>query len=248
MNPHLTGALVDGAIPVAAGLYLTLLGYRVVGKKPGESEKYDRWHARFGRFFKVGGPLLILITVVRLAAELFGHIGGTPTAAAKEDVARKLANIQPGEEREIGDGVFMTLHRVQASDPTGDGWQRARSTEGGFTVEVPLLFNDFRTRAMTTDGVEMRAHSIGGKSPGLLAWSATCSVRRDGKLSPDGRKPAPENVQVLGSPAKAHQRTVDFDDMSCVLIVEAQGTDPLPAEADRLRFLRSLKRIGKPVW
>jgi hypothetical protein len=36
--------------------------------------------------------------------------------------------------------------------------------------------------------------------------------------------------------------------MSCVLIVEAQGTDPLPTEADRLRFLRSLKRTGKPAW
>jgi hypothetical protein len=60
--------------------------------------------------------------------------------------------------------------------------------------------------------------------------------------------PSPEKIQVLGSPPKAHQRTVDFTDMSCVLIVEAQGTDPLPTEADRLRFLRSLKRTGKPAW
>ncbi|WP_437586123.1 hypothetical protein [Sorangium sp. So ce1000] len=43
-------------------------------------------------------------------------------------------------------------------------------------------------------------------------------------------------------------RAADFEDMTCFLIVEAQGSDPLPPEADRLRFLQSLKRTGKPVW
>jgi hypothetical protein len=204
MNPQTIGALVDAAIPIAAGLYCTLLGYRVVGKKAGESEKYDRWHARSGKMFKVGGPALMLLGVVRLAAALLGSGAAMPAAAAQSDVAQKLAGIQPGDEREIGDGVFLKLHRVQARDPIAGGWQRATSTEGGFSVEVPLPFNDFRTRATTTDGVELRAHSIGGKTAGLLAWSATCNVRRDGKLSPDGRMPSPEKIQVLGSPPKAH--------------------------------------------
>jgi len=70
MNPQLIGTLVDGAIPIAAGVYGTLLGFRVVGRKLGESEKYDRWHARFGKMFKVGGPALILLSVVRLVATL----------------------------------------------------------------------------------------------------------------------------------------------------------------------------------
>lgn len=159
-----------------------------------------------------------------------------------------MADIGPGEEREIGVGVFMTMHRLQAIQPLGDGWHRAQSTEGAFSVELPLPFNDFRVRAQTTDNVEMRTHTTGGRTPGLLAWSASCLVRRDGKLGPEARAPGPGKLEVKGTPPVAHSRSVDFDDMTCILMVEAQGSDPLPPEADRLRFLHSLERTGSPVW
>lgn len=169
-------------------------------------------------------------------------------APSKAEVAERLAGIGAGEEREIGAGVFMTMHRVQATEPLGDGWHLARSTEGAFSVEMPLPFNDFRTRARATDDVELRTHTVGGKTPGRLAFSASCMARRDGKLGPEARAPGSDRSEVKGTPPAAHQRTVDFEDMTCFLIVEAQGPDPLPPEADRLRFLRSLKRTGKPVW
>ena len=53
---------------------------------------------------------------------------------------------------------------------------------------------------------------------------------------------------MKGDPPTAQMRNVEFDDLSCVLVVEAQGQDPLPPEADRLRFLNSFKRTGKPSW
>ncbi len=143
-------------------------------------------------------------------------------------------------------GTFMKMHRIQATDPLGDGWQRATSSEGAFSVELPLPFNDFRIRSETTDHVEMRSHSIGAKSPGLLAWSATCIVRRDGKLNADGRAPASGRTEAKGD--KAFLRNVSLDAMSCVLVVEAQGTDPLPSANDRERFFQSLKQTGKPTW
>ena len=146
----------------------------------------------------------------------------------------------------MGGGTFMKMHRIQATDPIGDGWHRATSTEGAFSVELPLAFNDFRIRAETADHVELRSHSIGAKTPGLLAWSATCMVRRDGKLGPDGRAPGVDKTEMKGT--TAFQRTVDLDGMSCILIVEAQGSDPLPSATDRDRFLRSLARTGNPVW
>lgn len=248
MTSQLVGTLVDCAIPIFAGIYCTLLGYRVVGKKPGASDKYDVWYARYGKWLKVAGPVLIVITLVRLLSALAGVSPGSRASAAKPELAQKLANIQPGEEREIGAGLFLKMFRIQVNDPVAGGWQRAKSTEGGFTVEVPLPFNDFRMRTTATDGVEQRSHSIGGKTAGLLAFSVTCITRRDGKLGPDGRKPAAEQTQLLGTPPKAEQRTVEFDDMICVLIVEAQGTDALPPAEDRLRFLRSFKRTGKPTW
>ena len=74
MNAQLMGMLIDCAIPILAGAYCTLLGFRWVGKKPGESEKYDAWYARFGRWFKFIGPLLVVITLVRLLLSLPGVI------------------------------------------------------------------------------------------------------------------------------------------------------------------------------
>jgi hypothetical protein len=168
--------------------------------------------------------------------------------SSREEIAHHLAGIAPGEERVIGNGVSMKMHRLGATEPLGDGWNLARSTEGGFSVEMPLPFNDFRMKAVTTDLVEMRSHSLGAKTPGLLAWSATCMARKDGQLSPDHRAPAPSRIEMKGDPPTAQMRNVEFDDLSCVLVVEAQGQDPLPPEADRLRFLNSFKRTGKPSW
>jgi len=148
--------------------------------------------------------------------------------------------------RQFAPGVFLKMHRLQATDPIGDGWQHAASTEGGFSVELPLAFNDLRIRSETADHVELRAHVIGAKTAGLLAWAATCMMRRDGRLSPEGRTPSPDRVEAKGT--TAFQRTVEYHDASCVLIVEAQGTDPLPPAGDRDRFFHSFKRVGKPVW
>jgi hypothetical protein len=41
MIADLIGYLVDTGIPLVGGLYSTMPGYRWVGKKPGESERYD---------------------------------------------------------------------------------------------------------------------------------------------------------------------------------------------------------------
>ncbi len=160
-----------------------------------------------------------------------------------------MANLRPGEEREIDDGVFLKLLRLQATDPLGGGWQRAVSSEGGFSVEVPLPFNEIRTRAIAkTDGVEIRSHTVGGKTPGLLAYSATCVARRDGKLGEDGHAPGPEKTESKGTPVAAWVRSIELDDRTCVLVVEQQGSDPLPSEADRRRFLGSFEKTGKLVW
>ncbi len=174
--------------------------------------------------------------------------GCTRDGSSREAMEKKLSGIQTGEERQIAPDTFMKMHRVQATQPLGDGWQLAASTEGGFSVELPLPFNDFRIRSEAADHVELRMHTVGAKTPGKLAWTATCVVRADGKRGLDGGAPASDEPHALGSPEKAWERALDFDDASCRLIVEAQGSDPLPPEADRARFFRSFKRSGKPRW
>jgi hypothetical protein len=60
MRSEMVGHLIDGAIPFFGGIYATLLGFRVLGKKSGVNPKYDQWHKRLGGLLKVLGPSLVL--------------------------------------------------------------------------------------------------------------------------------------------------------------------------------------------
>lgn len=72
MTSEVLASLVDAAIPFFAGIYATLFGYRILGKKPGQSLQHDEWHQKYGRMFKTLGPFLILFGVFRVTMELLG--------------------------------------------------------------------------------------------------------------------------------------------------------------------------------
>src|SRR5262249_4895069 len=149
-------------------------------------------------------------------------------AQRKADLERALVGAKPGEEREIRKDTYITMFRQGATAPAPGGWQLAQSTKGGFSVELPLPFNDFRLRAKADDGVELRTDSVGAKSPGQLSWMATCVTRADGKIDPKAKVPTADKTESLGTPVRAWQRTIPLDGKVCVLVVEAQGRDPLP--------------------
>ena len=60
MTPQQIGALVDGGIPFALGVFTYLQGYRVIGKPAGADPKWDDWHSRYGKLMRIAGPFLIL--------------------------------------------------------------------------------------------------------------------------------------------------------------------------------------------
>ncbi len=70
MRPEAMATIIESAIPLLGGIYATLLGFRVVGKKPLESLEYDRWHERFGPMLRVLGPLVVLFGVFQLVLGL----------------------------------------------------------------------------------------------------------------------------------------------------------------------------------
>lgn len=65
MNAKTVAALVELAIPLLGGLYATLMGFQIVGRKPSTDLKYLAWQQRWGRHLKWLGPLVMIFGVLQ---------------------------------------------------------------------------------------------------------------------------------------------------------------------------------------
>jgi hypothetical protein len=63
----------------------------------------------------------------------------------------------------------LEMHRVGVNVDDGSGWYPAVSTEGSFSILLPIPFNDFTTRDPSTDEV---THVVGGKSTEGIKFTA----------------------------------------------------------------------------
>ncbi len=63
VNIDLILYLASQAISFGAGLAALLIGCRVIGKKPGQSAKFDEWQIKYGNLFKIGGGILMVTTL-----------------------------------------------------------------------------------------------------------------------------------------------------------------------------------------
>lgn len=72
MSADAIGGLVNFGIMVAAGVYATLLGYRKIGQPPGQNQKVDDYHAKWGSVYRTVGPVLIVGGVVLGLVRAFG--------------------------------------------------------------------------------------------------------------------------------------------------------------------------------
>jgi hypothetical protein len=77
----------------------------------------------------------------------------------------------------------MTMHRVQAGEPDASGWMVAASTEGGFSVRMPIKFNDFTLVESDPKAPTLRTFTVGAKSQEGIKLSATRIVYRKGAES-----------------------------------------------------------------
>jgi len=80
---------------------------------------------------------------------------------------------------------MVEMHRTQATADDPSGWNLAASTLGGFSVLIPLPFNDFTVKARDpkTDGTVV--HAVGAKSSEGIKFSATKMFDPEGKAPPD---------------------------------------------------------------
>ncbi|SRR6266511_2300358 len=67
----------------------------------------------------------------------------------------------------------MTMHRIQAGELDATGWTTAQSTEGRFTVRLPLRFNDFTVAETDPNSVAAKTFAVGAKSAEGIKFSAT---------------------------------------------------------------------------
>jgi hypothetical protein len=77
----------------------------------------------------------------------------------------------------------MKMHRIQAGEPDASGWMIAASTEGGFSVRLPLRFNDFTIVEPDLKGQTLRTFTVGAKSQEGIKFSATRIAYRKGAES-----------------------------------------------------------------
>lgn len=157
----------------------------------------------------------------------------------------------------------MTMHRIQAGEPDASGWMLAASTEGGFSVKLPLKFNDFTVAEPDPASPTSRVFTVGTKSQEGIKFSASRIAYRKGAQSAkqffsrfeQGRdfKPRPERTTplrvgdrqavdlVLGSASSvSYQRAVLLDSDLLLMIVESPREHEALVRQFAPRFFDSL--------
>ena len=64
MNSVDMAILIKAGVGVLLGVYMTLQGCRIVGPKPGQKPEYDAWFKKRGWLLYVGGPVIIVGTII----------------------------------------------------------------------------------------------------------------------------------------------------------------------------------------
>jgi hypothetical protein len=108
------------------------------------------------------------------------------TASKKEN--KKQFREQPAAsfDTPAGDGrLAMTMHRLRAGDPDDDGWCLAESTEGGFSVKLPSVFNDFTMSNKTANGGIVKFHAIGTVTQAGTKYAASAITSTDPMVKAD---------------------------------------------------------------
>ena len=133
----------------------------------------------------------------------------------------------------------IQMHRVQVSEKDSNGWYPARSTNGRFSVLLPLPFNDFSVPGDGSSAV-LRSEVVGGKSIEGIKFSATriyyvgdavaekyFSKFRSGQVFPESQIRAIRfknydavDIEVSNYSSGSRQRAVLLNGSMILLIVE----------------------------
>jgi hypothetical protein len=192
----------------------------------------------------------MLAVIVRLFAALF--------SSAVVVSACATANAQQPK---------LEMHRVGVSADDGTGWHSAVSTKGGFSIRLPIPFNDFSTHDARTGEV---SHAVGGKSSEGIKFMAveipvTAKTPDDLGAIPKSFSSNPANkvadvsrqtkegaeilsFSVTGPSSTAHFRYVKVKGMLYTLSIEFPNAHREAVAAMKDKFFGSFKLKVKSSW
>lgn len=96
-------------------------------------------------------------------------VPSTGASAVEEDVPESTS------------GMKVTAHRRRAGEPGEDGWYLAESTEGGFSVKLPNIFNDMTLRTKSEAGAPLTMYAVATRINDQIQYTATRGSRKDNK-------------------------------------------------------------------
>lgn len=174
MPPNVIAALIKGFIPFLCGLYGTLLAYRVLGKKPGQDPRWDKWHQRFGGYMKILGPLVMAFGVF-----MFLNYLGTPPYPPPDWRRYTLADGKCSAE-------FPTVPQAEANPPLGQPPSGLEENRDGGALFY--FVRDTELPAAAPDGKEEQAldQARDNMADGARRSGRPLDVVRERTLSLDG--------------------------------------------------------------
>lgn len=134
---------IDIFIPLAIGTLLVLFP-KLFTRATGEA------YERASRKLRTIGSVLFGVAALYALAKLGEGLTQRDGASAKSQ---------------------MSMHRVQAETPGDDGWFLAKSTEGSFSIQLPIPFNDFTVSATDSNSSPVKVYGVGSKSSEGLKFS-----------------------------------------------------------------------------
>jgi hypothetical protein len=72
MTTQLIADIIDHAISIVGGAMALLIGYRLIGPKPGINPKFDAFHGKWGKHLKWLGPVVILFAFLQMGLAIYG--------------------------------------------------------------------------------------------------------------------------------------------------------------------------------
>jgi hypothetical protein len=181
MRTEYVGVLLEGVIPILGGTYGALLGFRVVGPKPGAKPKHDEWYRRWGGFMRVCGPLLVVFGLLLWVKGFVFHSDVAPTPATawtRHKSSDGAVSVEfPGPPKTLTkEAEGLVFHNVTLSEKERDrhfilSWSEAAQVDGitdeerldglresipAMTAERGMPFTFVRDEKFTEGGVTGR--------------------------------------------------------------------------------------------